>query len=299
LDLRHLRYFTAVAEELHFGRAARRLKVSQPPLSRQISDLERELGVKLLNRTSHRVELTPAGRAFLAESREITAALERAKSTVRSVVTEPSGLLRLGFVGAVGWGLKPSVLQSVVARYPAIEPAMEPSSTAEQVRAVRDHQLDIGLIWDVTDRLRVDGALERLVLRADDSMLAVARSHPLAKRTRISIERISDQTLIMAHRRENPELHDALMDALKRYRVTPHIVYRNGAGIIDLVSAGIAVSFIAASSPLIARQDIVARPFAQRIVTFQLALIWLRGNTLPALKGFLEVIAELKDSGQL
>jgi DNA-binding transcriptional LysR family regulator len=103
----------------------------------------------------------------------------------------------------------------------------------------------------------------------------------------------------MAHRRENPELHDALMDALKRYGVTPNIVYRTGAGIIDLVSAGIATAFIAASSPLIARQDVVARPFAERIVTFQLALVWLHGNTLPALKGFLEVITELKDGGQL
>src|SRR6266850_7650903 len=105
MELRQLRYFVAVAEELHFGRAARRMRVSQPPLSRQISALERELGVTLLNRTSRRVELTAAGHAFLNESRQVLGAVERATSTARTVAVQPSGVLRLGFVHAIGWPL--------------------------------------------------------------------------------------------------------------------------------------------------------------------------------------------------
>ena len=101
MELRQLRYFVAVAQELHFGRAARRIRVSQPPLSRQISALEKELGVMLLDRTRHHVELTAAGTALYAEAREILAAIERAKAIARSASPEPSGPLHIGFVPAI------------------------------------------------------------------------------------------------------------------------------------------------------------------------------------------------------
>jgi DNA-binding transcriptional LysR family regulator len=297
LDLRHLRYFTAVAEELHFGRAARRLKVSQPPLSRQISDLERELGVKLLNRTSHRVELTPAGRAFLAESREIAAAFERAKATVRGVGTQPSGLLRIGYQ-SIGWPLQSAILRNVVARYPAIVPALEPMSSAEQMRAIRDRQLDIGVVWQARDGGKGDSMFERLVLTDAPAVLALAGSHPWAARRRIPVEHLANQTLIMSPRRENPEIHDHLIGSLQRYRVVPNILYRNGSGIIDMVAAGIGVAFITSTVPFAARPDIVVRPFNKPVLMVRLALIWLRGNQLPSLKGFLAVVTALKERGQ-
>jgi DNA-binding transcriptional LysR family regulator len=299
MDVRQLRYFIAVAEELHFGRAARRLGVSQPPLSRHIGELERELGVKLLTRTSHRVELTLAGQAFLAESREITVALERAKATVRGVGTPPSGPLRIGFVAAIGWPLRSSILRNVVARYPAIVPALEPMSSAEQTRAIRDRQLDMGVVWYARKGRIVDSMLETMVLSEAETVLAMGVGHPLAKRKQVSVELLAGETVIMAHRRENPEIHDRLVDASKRLGITPNILYRNGSGIIDMVAAGIGVSYMASMSPLALRPDIVVRPFRQSVMSAQLALVWRRDNKLPALSGFLEVVTALKKSGQL
>jgi DNA-binding transcriptional LysR family regulator len=297
LELKQLRYFVAVAEELHFGRAARRLGVSQPPLSRGIGVLERELGLKLFNRTSHRVELTSAGRAFLPECLEIAAAVERAKATVRTVGTQPSGLLRIGFVQAIGWPLQSSVLRKVVERYPAIVPALEPMSTAEQIRAIRDRQLDIGVIWHAGDK--INSIFEELVLAEAPSALAVAAGHPLARRRRVAIEHLAKETLIMSPRRENPEIHDGLMSALKRCGVTPHVMYRRGPGIIDMVAAGIGVSFTASMSPLTARPDIVMRPFNQPLLRVHLALVWLRSNEVASLRAFLEVVTDLRERGQL
>jgi DNA-binding transcriptional LysR family regulator len=297
LEFKQLRYFVAVAEELHFGRAARRLGVSQPPLSRGIGVLERELGLKLFNRTSHHVELTSAGRAFLAECLEITAAVERAKATVRSVGTQPSGLLRIGFVPAIGWPLQSSILRNVVERYPAIVPALEPMSTAEQIRAIRDRQLDIGVIWHALDK--TNAIFQKLVLAEAPSVLAVAAGHPLARRRRVAIEHLASETLIMSPRRENPEIHDGLMSALRRYGATPNVLYRHGPGIIDMVAAGIGVSFTASMSPLAARPDIVLRPFNQPVLVVHLALIWLRNNALSSLRGFLEVVTEQQERGQL
>jgi DNA-binding transcriptional LysR family regulator len=299
VDLRHLRYFTAVAEELHFGRAARRLGVSQPPLSRQIGELERELGAKLLTRTSHRVELTPAGTALLAESREIAAALERAKATVRGVATQPAGLLRIGFIQAIGWPLRASILRNVVTRYPAIAPSLEPMSTAEQLRAIRERQLDVGVIWYVRGGLEAKATFERLILSEVQTVLGLPIGHPLAGRKRISVEQLANQTLIMAHRRENPEIHDHLIAVLRRNGIAPNMLYRHGSGIIEMVAAGIGVAFVASTGSLAKRPDIVIRPFTQPVMPVYLALIWLQGNQLPSLKGFLEVVNELKESGQL
>jgi DNA-binding transcriptional LysR family regulator len=110
---------------------------------------------------------------------------------------------------------------------------------------------------------------------------------------------LAGETVIMAHRRENPEIHDRLVDASKRLGITPNILYRNGSGIIDMVAAGIGVSYMASMSPLALRPDIVVRPFRQSVMSAQLALVWRRDNKLPALSGFLEVVTALKKSGQL
>ena len=299
MELRQLRYFVAVAEELHFGRAARRLRVSQPPLSRQIADLERELGVKLLERSSHHVELTTSGGAFLSESREILAAVERAKATARSVSAEPSGPLRIGFIQAQGWPLKSAIIREVIARHPGIAPTFEPGSSAEQIRALRARQLDVAVIVDAGRRRSADSDLERLVLREDPAELAVALKHPFARRRRVRVEQLADQVLIIANRAENPAAHDAVIAALQRHRVRPHLLYADSSGIVDLTAAGVGVCFITSSSPHRSRLDIAIRPFSQPLIAVQLVMAWLRSNELPALKGFVEVLSELNQEGQL
>jgi DNA-binding transcriptional LysR family regulator len=299
MELRHIRYFVAVAEELHFGRAARRVRVSQPPLSRQIADLERELGVKLLIRSSHRVELTAPGVAFLNDSREILAAIERAKATARTVNTQPAGPLRIGFVKAIGWPLKSSVIREVIGRYPRITPTLEPGSTAEQLRALRSRQLDVAVIWETAPHSKRHADLDRLVLRKDPIDLAVPPGHPLARRRHVSMEHLATQVLITSHRSENPDAHDALITTLKRHRVSPQLLYSDGSGIADLVAAGLGVCFISAASPHRGRSDIAIRPFHPPFMLAAMTMVWLRDNMLPALRGFLEVLTELNRAGQL
>jgi DNA-binding transcriptional LysR family regulator len=202
-------------------------------------------------------------------------------------------------VAAIGWPLRSSILRNVVARYPAIVPALEPMSSAEQTRAIRDRQLDMGVVWYARKGRIVDSMLETMVLSEAETVLAMGVGHPLAKRKQVSVELLAGETVIMAHRRENPEIHDRLVDASKRLGITPNILYRNGSGIIDMVAAGIGVSYMASMSPLALRPDIVVRPFRQSVMSAQLALVWRRDNKLPALSGFLEVVTALKKSGQL
>jgi DNA-binding transcriptional LysR family regulator len=300
MELRQIRYFVAVAEELHFGRAARRVRVSQPPLSRQIADLERELGVKLLTRSSHRVELTAAGVAFLNDSREILAAIERAKATARTVNTEPSGPLRIGFVKAIGWPLKSTIIRDVIGRYPRIAPTLEPGSTAEQLRALRSRQLDVAVIWEAPTHSKRHADLDRLVLRTDPIDLAMAPIHPFARRRHVTVEHLSNQVLVLSHRSENPDAHEAILALLKRHRVSPHLLYSDGSGIADLVAAGLGVCFMSVASPHRGRPDIVLRPFHPPLRLLALTMVWLRDSTLPALRGFLEVLGgQLDGPGQV
>jgi DNA-binding transcriptional LysR family regulator len=299
MELRQLRYFVAVAETLHFGNAARRLRVSQPPLSQQISALERELGVKLLTRTSHHVELTEAGRLFLPECREVLANVDRATALARRTNPVPSGPLRIGFVAAVGWPLKSRLLAELLKRHPAVVPILGASSSAEQLRAIRAHQLDVGLIWEQKTPGVDESDLARLVVREDPIELCMARNDPLAHRKRIPVGTLADQVLFLADRAENPQAHDAMVDVLRRRRVSPKVQYATGSGIIDLVAAGFGVSFITAASPLSRRPDIVMRPFSPPLSIARLVIVWQRDNPAPTLRAFTEIAHELSAAGQL
>src|SRR5689334_5740766 len=146
MELRHLRYFLAVAEELHFGRAATRLGIAQPPLSQQIRQLEQELGATLLNRTKRRVELTPAGRAFLEHTRQILAETERAKRVARRAGRGEIGRLAIGFVSSADLDVLPRVLRAWRERFPDVEVELHALLTAAQVDALGRGRLDVGFI---------------------------------------------------------------------------------------------------------------------------------------------------------
>jgi DNA-binding transcriptional LysR family regulator len=192
-ELRHLRYFVAVAEELHFGRAARALNISQPPLSRQIQDLERNVGTQLLNRSAKSVTLTEAGRVFLAESKRILAQVYRSVDTVRRATTGETGRLEIGFAPFFDSYLLPSLRHVLGERYREAEITFHRLSSEEQVRLLRNGALDVGLVLlpiDNVDQIAIE-QLFRL-----PAVALVADSHPLAHRTQISLRDIAAENLV-------------------------------------------------------------------------------------------------------
>src|SRR5579862_174199 len=192
-ELRHLRYFVAVAEELHFGRAAKALNISQPPLSRQIQDLERNVGTQLLNRSAKCVTLTEAGRVFLAESKRILAQVYRSVDTVRRATAGETGRLEIGFAPFFDSYLLPSLRHVLGERYREAEITFHRLSSEEQVRLLRNGALDVGLLLlpvENVDQIAIE-QLFRL-----PAVALVAESHPLAHRQQISLRDVAQESLV-------------------------------------------------------------------------------------------------------
>ena len=246
MELRQLRYFVAVADELHFRRAAARLHITQPPLSQQIRLLEEELGCKLLNRSQRRVELTTAGEAFLRDARELLADLDRAVTTARRIGAGQDGRLRISFVGSALLSTVPEVVQRFRLARPNVEVELREQATTEQLSALRAGVVDLGLVRPPIDDLA--GLRQELVLR-ESTVAVVPAHHPLALRQRASLEQIAIEPLVMFPRDQAPGFHDVLMASLASSGVTPRIVQYapETTTIVGLVAAGIGVSLVPAS----------------------------------------------------
>jgi DNA-binding transcriptional LysR family regulator len=192
-ELRHLRYFVAVAEELHFGRAARALNISQPPLSRQIQDLERNVGTQLLNRSAKSVTLTEAGKVFLAESKRILAQVYRSVDTVRRATAGETGRLEIGFVPYFDSYLLPSLRRVIAERYREAEITFHRLGSEEQIRLLRNGALDVALVLlpiENADQIAIE-QLFRL-----PAVALVSESHPFAHRQNISLREVAQETLV-------------------------------------------------------------------------------------------------------
>jgi DNA-binding transcriptional LysR family regulator len=241
MELRQLRYFVAVAEELHFRRAAARLHISQPPLSQQIAALEAELGCRLLERTRRKVELTPAGAAFLDQVRALLSELESAADTARSIDAGQVGVLRLSFVGSALLSALPALVQRFRAERPRVELQLRERSTVEQLRALRTGTIDVGLV-----RLPLADAADLEVRRVvrEATIAAVPETHPLARLRRIPLRRLAGEPLVLFPREQAPGFHDLLVDRMRTTGLSPRVAQYapEMLTIIGLVAAGIGVS---------------------------------------------------------
>ena len=240
MELRHLRYFLAVAEELHFGRAAARLGIAQPPLSQQIRQLEQELGVTLFHRTKRRVEITPAGQAFSEEVRQVFAQAERAVSTARRAGRGEIGQLDIGFAPSADLDILPRVLRVWNARFPAVEIDLHPMLPSAQTEALRDGRIHIGF---VRLPLEESGLVVETIQR--EPLLAVLPAgHPLARRARVRLAQLADDRMIMFPRRMAPGYYDLLISMCRSAGFTPRVLGEPGSipTNLGLVSAGLGVT---------------------------------------------------------
>jgi DNA-binding transcriptional LysR family regulator len=282
MELRHLRYFVAVAEESHFGRAARRLHIAQPPLSRQIRDLERELGTPLFERGPRGAELTPAGRAFLPEARLTLAQAERAQRTAQRASRGETGRLRVGFVdAATNSGILPDVLAFFRMHLPAIGLSLFEMDPAQQAEALRDGRIDLGILQsppaDADRWLRLES------VHNEPLVAAIPRGHRLATRARLSLADFAEEAFVLFPRHIAPMLHDDIMARCRAARFAPRVVQEAGGWhtVASLVSAGVGVAFVPRSLAQSRHRGVVYRPVRDLRTNSGLWAIWKRGESSP------------------
>jgi len=292
VELRQLRYFVAVAEELHFRRAAARLHISQPPLSQQIARLEEELRCRLLNRTRRSVELTAAGEAFLRDARAMLGELEVAVATVRRIETGQAGLLRVNFVGSALLSIVPGIVQRFRRGQPAVELELRERSTLEQLRALSTGVVDVGLVRPPIDR---DDALRAEVVMRERTIAAIPAADPLAKLRRVPLRRLAAEPLVLFPREQAPGYHDLLTGRLAATGTSPQVVQYapEMLTIIGLVAAGIGVSPVPASVARLALDGVTYRPLSGAPDTELLAVTRAEDES-PLVEAF---VADARDHG--
>ena len=293
MELRHLRYFIAVAEELHFGRAAERLRITQPPLSFQIQSLERELGVQLLVR-GRRVELTEAGRALLEKGRDAIEAADAAARAAHQASTMINSRLRVGYPATGIFELPPLALRTFKERFPNVGVETVVAPTGAHLEALHAKQLDVAFVrLGVLDR----ETMQFRTLQAEPLALAAPEDHPLAQLPVVPVERLAGQPIVLFPHALEPLLYRYLVtDVLGRSRVAPSVVLEATTleSACSAVAARIGVAFVSeALTRVLAIPGVVYRPFAPPPPLSKLGVAWRQDATSNAVRWFLEVLDEL------
>jgi DNA-binding transcriptional LysR family regulator len=247
MELRHLRYFVIVAEEQNVTRAAERLHVSQPPLSRQIHDLEAELGVELFHRTAKSLALTEAGKMFLNEARSVLLRVDKAVETVRAVAHGDHGQLRIGYAPSLTVELLPKALRIFERERPGVRVSLHDLSSEECLQRLAARKLDVALTVRPS-RSRMRG-LTFEMLAAYPLCCAIAAAHPLAKKRSVSLPQLLPERIMIYSREDYPEYFDWLSRLFQPHQIDPCRVeeYDSATGLITAVEAGRGIAIVASS----------------------------------------------------
>lgn len=273
IELRHLRYFIAVAEELHFGHAAARLNISQPPLSQQIQILEQQIGARLFARTNRSVSLTEAGRQFLADSRQILSQVDDAAARAARLHHGETGELRIGFTSSAPFIKAVSdTLSTFRRRYPDVHIQTRETNTREQIVPLNEGALDLGLMRNT--QLPETLVWER-VLR-EPLLAMVPRDHPLASQPRVSLRELAREPFVFFDPHVGTGLYDDILGLLRRYDLTPTIAQEVGEAmtIIGLVAAGLGVSILPASFRRVQLSEMCWLPIEEQDAVSEMWLVW-------------------------
>ena len=277
-ELRLLRYFVAVGEELHFGRAAARLQIAQPSLSRAIRDLERQLGTELFTRTKRSVRLTDAGRALLEDAPRALAEMEHVFERARRVGGGEIGEVRLGFLPSAAIELVPAVVRAYRETHPGVRLQLLELLDEPQLEALRDRRLDVAL-------LRAEPTTSELAcapLLNEHLSLGVAHDHRLASRKRIRFSDLRDETLIMWPRHLARETFDQIIEACRTAGFSPRVAQEAGSPhtIIGLVAAGMGVAVASGAYERHSGPEVAFIPIVDSDVTLHIA--WRAHDPSPA-----------------
>ena len=288
--IRQLRYFVVVAEELNFTRAAVRLQIAQPPLSRQIQNLEQTLGFTLLERTNRRVALTAAGEVFLTECRQILSQIERGVLLAQRVAQGEVGQLIVGFEGASHNEIVLDIIRQLRTRFPDVELIMQEMSSGKQVEAIRQQQLDIGLIEPIAAR----DDIEMMSLLSESLVVALPDTHPLARQEEIALSQLADDPWVTGRSHYGCGLLLRILEACQQAGYTPKVQQETNdlQMILGFVASGLGVTLLPESS-MRSQKGVVYCSIQPPVPEVQLAIAWNRQT--PVIDSFLLVVEACLD----
>ncbi len=296
LELRQLRYFVAVADEMHFGRAAARLHMTQPPLSQTIQALESALGAQLFLRSKRSISLTAAGAALLPEAKRLLSQAQTLPDLARRAAAGEAGRLSLAFVSTADYSILPPVLREFREGFPQVHIDLREATTDVQLDELSQDRVDAGLvILPLPERFTSE--LDFHTVLAEPLVLAAPAGSPLLRRKGpVSLKSLGDMPLIIFPRRIAPVFHDAILACFHEHGLTPHIGQEaiQMQTIIGLVSAGMGIALVPQSVSNLKRPGVEYRDLKENTPVIETGLTWRRDNASPVLHAFLKLLREKK-----
>lgn len=299
MDLRHLRYFQAVAEELSFSKASRRLRIAQPALSRAVQELEQDLGMRLIERNRRTMALTPAGAVLLAESAVVLERLEESLRKVKRTAAGEEGELRLGYIGPPTKSFLGRLLAEYRGRFPKVSVHLEERTPERVWEMVAKGRLSVALTRPVPGQ--GERALNTLLLRQEPLGIVVTPGHPLAGRKSVSWKQLANEPLIVLARREGVGLHDEILAACRTAGFAPRIVQSPSlmGTVLTYVEAGAGVGVVTDSVAAAYMPEGLSFVPVTPVHSVPLVMVWNPDEFSPPVKAFHGLVEEWLNAGRL
>jgi DNA-binding transcriptional LysR family regulator len=293
MDLRHLRFFTAVAEELHFTRAANRLGMAQPHLSQEIRRLEHEIGVELFVRTKRSVVLTPAGYVFLDRVRALFDATAETVRAAQRASRGETGRLAVGFTSTAAFGVIPNAIASFRRAYPGVELFLNELNSDEALAAVRSGRLDVALLHPPRN---LEPALNVEIAWQEPLVIALPREHLLAPMRRIDLKKLKTEPWVFWHREIASRLYDEVIAACGSADFEPRVVQRTIrlSTTVSLVASGVGVALVPVTAADIGIKGAVFRPVYRTRIEVPMSFVWRQREVAPALAPFMAAVRDAR-----
>ncbi|MDH6170584.1 DNA-binding transcriptional LysR family regulator [Variovorax boronicumulans] len=290
MELRHLRYFSVLAEELHFGRAARRLSISQPPLSVAIRQLEESVGVRLFERNSKEVRLTHAGEALRISARRLLQQAEEAATEARDVASGSAGRLRIGFVGAMLYRGLPPALRAFQAKHPAVRVTLNELNSGVQIAELLHDRLDLGFVH--TSRMPPE--LRHRLLLSEPFVCCLPAGHSLARKKVLAPADLRDQPFVLFSREASPDYHERILSICADAGFLPEVRHevRHWLAVVSLVSQGMGVALVPQAMRNSALRGAVFRPLDRAVAQSEAYGVWRNGPPNVLVERLLQGVAE-------
>lgn len=290
MEFRHLRCFVALAEELHFGRAAQRLAITQPPLSLNIQQLEASVGARLFERNSRGVSLTAAGDAFLPKATALLEQAAQAAREAREVGQGLAGQLQIGFAGTVLYRGLPQVLRDFGAAHPKLRLALRELSSSEQLVELVHDRLDLGFVHTT----RVPTGFSQILVSSQPFVACLPSTHPLAGEVVLPLARLQGGAFAVVMRAVSPDYHDRILAACADAGFEPALAFelRHWLSVVSVIAQGLGVGLVPAALQQAGLPGVVFVPLAQSLLPYDTHCLWRNGRDQSALGAFLAAVRQ-------